>query len=114
VGRGAASNDALTFKEAAPNDVWLHARDTAGAHVVLRWSRDEPPPARDLAEAASIAAWHSKSRGAAVVPVDWTRRKHVRKPRGGPPGLVLVDKTKTVNARPSAEVERALRRSDAD
>ncbi len=112
VGRGAASNDALTFRESAPDDVWLHARDVAGAHVVLRWSRDEPPPARDLAEAAAIAAWHSRARGSTVAPVDWTRRKHVRKPRGGPPGLVLVDKVKTVNARPSEKLERSLRRTD--
>ena len=112
VGRGAASNDTLTFHESAPEDVWLHARDAAGAHVVLRWTRPEPPPARDLAEAAALAAWHSKSRGNTVAPVDWTRRKHVRKPRGGPAGLVLVDHTKTINARPSAELERKLRRTD--
>ena len=90
----------------------MHARDVAGAHVVLRWTRADPPPPRDLAEAAAIAAWHSKSRGSTVTPVDWTRRKHVRKPRGGPPGLVLVDKVKTVNARPSAALERALRRDE--
>jgi hypothetical protein len=112
VGRGAASNDSLTFHEAAPEDVWLHARDAAGAHVVLRWTKPEPPPAKDLAEAAALAAWHSKSRGNTVAPVDWTRRKHVRKPRGGPAGLVLVDHVKTVNARPSAELERKLRRTD--
>ena len=112
VGRGAASNDELTFHIADPEDVWLHARDAAGAHVVLRWTRADPPPPRDLAEAAAIAAWHSKSRGSTVTPVDWTRRKHVRKPRGGPPGLVLVDKVKTVNARPSAAIERALRREE--
>ncbi len=112
VGRGAASNDALTFHESSPDDVSMHARDVAGAHVVLRWTRDDPPPARDLAEAAAIAAWHSKARGNTVTPVDWTRRKHVRKPRGGAPGLVLVDHVKTVNARPSAALERALRRSE--
>jgi len=112
VGRGSASNDELTFRIADAEDVWMHARDVAGAHVVLRWTRPDPPPPRDLAEAAAIAAWHSRSRGSTVAPVDWTRRKHVRKPRGGPPGLVLVDKVKTVNARPSAALERALRRED--
>lgn len=109
VGRGAASNDALTFREAAPDDVWLHARDAAGAHVVLRWRREEQPPARDLEEAAALAAWHSKLRGSALVPVDWTRRKHVRKVRGGAPGLVTVQRAQTIFARPSAEVERRLR-----
>jgi len=109
VGRGAASNDVLTFREAASNDVWLHARDAAGAHVVLRWARDAQPPARDLEEAASLAAWHSKLRSSTLVPVDWTRRKHVRKVRGGAPGLVTVQRAQTVFVRPRAELERKLR-----
>ncbi len=109
VGRGAASNDALTFHESSPRDVWLHARDSAGAHVILRWTRDEPPPARDLEEAAILAAWHSKSRGSALVPVDWTRRRYVRKPRGGAPGLALVQQSKTIFVKPDERVERRLR-----
>jgi len=109
VGRGAAANDALTFKESAPNDVWLHARDAAGAHVVLRWQKEESPPARALEEAAALAAWHSKSRGSALAPVDWTRRKYVRRARGGAPGAVLVQRARTVMARPDAALERELR-----
>lgn len=109
VGRGAASNDELTFGAAAPNDVWLHARDAAGAHVVLRWTNADTPPAKDLREAASLAAWHSKSRGAAVVPVDWTRRKHVRKPRGAKPGTVILREERTIMVRPDAALERRLR-----
>jgi hypothetical protein len=109
VGRGAASNDALTFRESSPRDVWLHARDATGAHVVLRWSRDEPPPSRDLEEAAVLAAWHSKSRGSGLVPVDWTRRKYVRKAKGGAPGLVLVQRSETVFVTPDERVERRLR-----
>ncbi|MDQ6886772.1 MAG: NFACT RNA binding domain-containing protein [Gemmatimonadota bacterium] len=109
VGRGAASNDELTFQTAAPDDVWLHARDASGAHVVLRWQHEDPPPARDLMQAAQLAAWYSRSRGSAVVPVDWTRRKYVRKPRGAAAGLVLLSRSKTLNVRPSAEVERSLR-----
>lgn len=109
VGRGAASNDTLTFHESSPRDVWLHARDAAGAHVVLRWSRDEPPPARDLEEAGVLAAWHSKSRGSGLVPVDWTRRKYVRKAKGGTPGLVLVQRSETIFVKPDERVERKLR-----
>lgn len=109
VGRGARSNDELTFHAAHRDDVWLHARDAAGAHVVLRWARGESPPARDLREAARLAAWHSKARGSTVVPVDWTRRKWVRKPRGGAPGLVLVDRAKTLFVRPDGALERRLR-----
>jgi predicted ribosome quality control (RQC) complex YloA/Tae2 family protein len=109
VGRGAASNDALTFHESSPRDIWLHARDSAGAHVVLRWAHDESPPPRDLEEAAILAAWHSKSRGAGLVPVDWTRRKYVRKPKGSAPGLVVVQRSETIFVSPDERVERRLR-----
>lgn len=109
VGRGAAANDALTFKESSPNDIWLHARDAAGAHVVLRWQKEGSPPARALEEAAALAAWHSKSRGAALVPVDWTRRKYVRRARGGAPGAVIVQRARTLMARPDATLEKKLR-----
>jgi predicted ribosome quality control (RQC) complex YloA/Tae2 family protein len=109
VGRSAKDNDALTFHDSSPDDVWMHARGAAGSHVVLRWTRDETPPAADLEEAAMLAAWHSRARGSTVVPVDWTRRKHVRKPRGASPGSVVVAQAKTVMVRPSAAAVRAMR-----
>lgn len=109
VGKGASSNDVLTFKESSPDDIWLHARDTAGAHVVLRWRESGSPPARALEEAAALAAWYSKSRGAALVPVDWTRRKYVRRARGGAPGAVIVQRSRTVMARPDSALEKSLR-----
>jgi hypothetical protein len=108
VGRGARFNDDLTFHHAAPGDVWLHARHAAGAHVVLRWGKPDNPPARDLEEAAALAALHSKARTSGVVPVDWTLRKHVRKPRGSPPGTVVPDRVKTVMARPDATLLERL------
>jgi hypothetical protein len=109
VGRGARANDELTYEIARPDDVWLHARDVTGAHVVMRWTQEGSPPSRDLHEAAALAAWHSRARGSTVVPVDWTRRRHVRRARGGPPGRAMVERAKTVMARPSAELERRLR-----
>lgn len=109
VGRGARLNDELTYDIARPDDVWLHARDVTGAHVVMRWTQEGPPPSRDLHEAAALAAWHSRARGSTVVPVDWTRRRHVRRARGGPPGRAIVERAKTVMARPSSELERRLR-----
>ena len=114
VGRGASANEALTFKESSPNDVWLHARDAAGAHVVLRWQNDDNPPARALQEAAVLAAWHSKSRGSALVPVDWTRRKYVRRARGGAPGTVMIQRARTIMVRPDAKLEKELREIPAD
>lgn len=108
VGRGARHNDDLTFRHSAPGDVWLHARHTAGAHVVLRWPGEGAPPARDLAEAATLAALHSKARTSGSVPVDWTFRKYVRKPRGAPPGSVVPDRVSTLFVEPDPALEEAL------
>ena len=100
VGRGSKANDQLTFKHSAPNDIFLHARHSAGAHVVLRWNGGETPPARDLEQAANLAALHSKARTSGSVPVDWTRRKYVRKPRKAPPGSVQLDRARTLFVAP--------------
>ncbi len=100
VGRGSGANDDLTFRHSKPDDIWLHARDSAGAHVILRWDGKEAPPARDLYEAAVLAAVNSKARTSGSVPVDWTHRKHVRKPRKSAPGSVIPDRVKTLFVEP--------------
>ncbi len=110
VGRGARDNHRLTFHHARPNEIWLHARHLKGAHVVLRWDHPQRPPARDLKEAASLAALHSKGRSAGRVPVDWTRRKWVRRPKGAPPGAVVLDRSETVFGRPDPELKARLAR----
>ena len=112
VGRGAARNDDLTFHHSRPDDVWMHASQVPGAHVILRWNGEGAPPARDLAEAATLAAWFSKARTSGSVPVAWTRRKYVRKPRKAPPGSVLPDRVETVFVKPSRAVEERLRAED--
>jgi len=104
VGRGAARNDDLTFHHSRPDDIWMHARHAAGAHVILRWDGPGSPPPRDLEEAAILAALHSRARTSGSVPVDWTRRKHVRKPRKAPPGAVLPEQVKTVFVTPDEEL----------
>ena len=115
VGRGAASNHELTFHHSDPDDIWLHARHASGAHVILRWRGEGSPAPRDLEEAAVLAAVNSKGRTSATVPVDWTRRKYVRKPRGARPGTVTLEREKTVFVAPDAEVAEGLREDrDAD
>jgi predicted ribosome quality control (RQC) complex YloA/Tae2 family protein len=110
VGRGSRGNDELTFRHSHREDVWLHARDVAGAHVILRWGRaDANPAATDIAEAAVLAALHSRARTSGTVPVDWTRRKHVRKPRKAGPGLVVPERVRTVFVHPDPAVEERLR-----
>jgi predicted ribosome quality control (RQC) complex YloA/Tae2 family protein len=109
VGRTSKDNDALTFGHSAAADVWLHARSVPGSHVILRWTDPAAPPARDLDEAATLAALYSKARTSGLVAVDWTRRKHVRKPRGAPPGSVVPQQVKTVFVEPDPAVEERMR-----
>jgi hypothetical protein len=111
VGRAGRANDDLTFHHASPDDIWLHARDVAGAHVILRWGdRDRNPPRRDLVEAAVLAALNSRARTASTVPVDWTRRKHVRKPRKAPAGAVIPDRIATLFVAPDPTLPERLGR----
>lgn len=100
-GRSAKGNDELTFHHSAPDDIWMHVRESPGSHVVLRWGRrDQNPPEADLAEAAQVAAVLSRARGSGIVPVAWTRRKYVRKPRKAAPGAVVPERTRTVFVEP--------------
>ena len=111
VGRGARDNDDLTFRHAAPDDIWLHASQASGAHVILRWGRkDENPPKRDLLEAAIAAAVHSGARHNRTAPVVWTRRKYVRKPRKSPPGTVAPSRVQTIFVEPDSDLVKAMAR----
>lgn len=110
VGRSSRANDDLTFRHSSPNDIWLHARDVAGAHVILRWGDAEAnPPGRDLAEAANLASLHSRARTSGLVAVDWTRRKYVRKPRKSGPGQVAFERGRTIFVEPDPELEERMR-----
>ncbi len=99
VGRGARANDALTLKVAHPHDYWLHARGTSGAHVVLRCEKGQVPTPQALADAAMLAAHHSTARAEAKVEVSYTPARFVRKPKGAPPGSVVVEREKTMLVR---------------
>lgn len=96
-GRNASQNDRLTFKIAGRDDIWLHARGIAGAHVIIRRDgRADNPGKAAIEQAAQIAARHSTSNG--VVPVDWTLARYVRRMKGGGPGMVIYTREKTVFA----------------
>jgi hypothetical protein len=102
VGRSNAENDVLTHRFAAPDDVWLHAGGVSGSHVVLRMHGKSDNPPRDVLEAAAaIAARFSKAKHAGTVPVVWTRKRYVRKPRGSPAGLAVCTHEKTVFVKPA-------------
>lgn len=99
VGKSGAGNDQLTARIAAPEDFWFHVRDYPGAHVVLKGAGAQPPD-EAIRAAASVAAWHSGAREERLVDVAYTRRKHVRKVKGGPPGKVILGESATVRVRP--------------
>ena len=99
-GKNNAENDALTFRTASRSDVWLHTKDIPGSHVILFTDGGEPPEG-DLLEAASIAAYHSKGKGSENVPVDYTLVKHVKKPSGAKPGMVIFTNNRTVFVSPA-------------
>lgn len=98
VGRNNLQNERLT-RGADPNDWWLHAKDIPGSHVIVRGVRGELD-AVTLQVAAGLAAYFSRARQSSKVPVDYTRRKHVRKPNSAPPGFVIYTNQQTVMIEP--------------
>ncbi|MBL0174206.1 MAG: DUF814 domain-containing protein [Ignavibacteria bacterium] len=99
-GRNSANNDELTVRHAKPNDLWFHARGVGGSHVVLKCASAAQVPKEAVREAASIAAYYSKHRNAKTVPVAYTERKYVHKPKGVPAGTVYLDREKVIMAEP--------------
>src|SRR5262245_48135662 len=101
IGRNNEGNDYLTHHLARPEDYWLHVHGAAGSHVVLRRAKGANEPSRaTIEEVAAWAAFYSQARTAGKVPVIVTRKKYVRKPKKGPPGLALCTNEKTVMVRP--------------
>ena len=101
IGRNNEGNDYLTHHLARPEDYWFHVHGAAGSHVVLRRGKGANEPSKaTVEEVASWAAFYSQARTAGRVPVIVTRKKYVRKPRKGPPGLALCTHEKTVMVRP--------------
>ena len=97
VGRSAADNDVLTFKLAAPDDFWLHAAGTSGAHVVVRNpERLERLPRDTQRFAAALAAAHSGAGGSGRIPVHVATCRDVDKPRRAPPGTVTLRRSWTI------------------
>jgi predicted ribosome quality control (RQC) complex YloA/Tae2 family protein len=105
VGRNARQNDHITFGIANASDLWLHARDVPGAHVVIR-NGGQPVDNETLQVAAQLAAYYSQRRGDGAVPVAVTERRFVTRVPGGRPGQVHVrqEETLVVPATMPAEV----------
>ncbi len=101
VGKTEADNDRLTLEYARPHEMWFHASQCPGSHVVMKYpNKDFEPSKWEIEEAAALAAYYSKARKSAKVPVSYTLKKYVRKPRGAKPGLVTIQMEKTILVEP--------------
>ncbi|RMH70796.1 MAG: fibronectin/fibrinogen-binding protein [Gemmatimonadetes bacterium] len=100
VGRNNTENDVLTLHIARKNDIWLHAQGVPGSHVVLRRDGRREISPKALEEAAAIAAFHSRAKHSEHVPVIYTERRYVRKPRGAAPGQVTCSQEKSIFVKP--------------
>lgn len=108
VGRHNRQNDKLTLKDSAKHDIWLHTHDITGSHTVIV-TNGETPPDTTILEAARLAAYHSKGRQSAQVPVDYTLIRYVKKPAGAKPGMVIFTNQHTVYVRPDEQEAQRLR-----
>lgn len=108
VGKNNLQNDQLTLKQARKTDIWLHAKNIPGSHVIIK---NEAPSEETLLEAAELAAYFSKFRQSAQVPVDYVAVKHVHKPNGSKPGFVIYENQKTLFVTPEESVIDQLRKN---
>ena len=100
VGKNSKANDELTLKIANKNDLWLHAKDVAGSHVVIKEKPGQNFPNHIIEFAASLAAANSKRKTDTLCPVIYTPKKFVRKSKGSPPGQVIVEKEMVLMVEP--------------
>ena len=107
VGRNNQQNEAITLRFAKGDDWWLHTKDIPGSHVIVRFKGELPYTT--LQEAALLAAYFSRARNSASVPVDYCERKYVKKPSGAKPGRVIYSNHKTIYITPDeAKVQKLL------
>ena len=108
VGRGARDNDNLTFKIAQPNDLWLHAGDYPGSHVVIRNPTRKEVPHRTIIEAAQLAGKFSQASEDSKVVIHYTPRKFISKQKGAAPGLVRLQRFRSITVEPKEGVSRIV------
>ena len=107
VGKNNRQNDLVTFKQAQHNDLWFHTKDIPGSHVILR-SGTQNPSQQAIEAAAHLAAYYSKASQSSNVPVDYTKRRYVKKPSGAKPGFVIYDHQSTIYITPDEKNIKAL------
>ncbi|WP_155287910.1 NFACT RNA binding domain-containing protein [Lacticaseibacillus zhaodongensis] len=106
VGKNNLQNDQLTLHTAAKSDIWLHAKDVPGSHVIIQ---DDDPSDKTLLEAANLAAYYSRSQHSANVQVDYIPVKRIKKPNGAVPGYVIYTGQRTLAVTPDSELVEKMR-----
>lgn len=99
VGKNAKSNDLLLKQYASKEDLWLHARNVSGSHVVIK-NPSENISMITIEKVAQVAAWYSKGKNDTLCPVIFTKRKYVNKPKGAEPGKVVVQREEVILVNP--------------
>ena len=108
VGRNNIQNDQLTLKESKGRDIWFHTKNIPGSHCIVI-SEGQEIPDNTLTQAAILAATNSRAVESSQVPVDYTQIKHIKKPKGGKPGMVIYHVYNTAYVTPDLELEKRLR-----
>lgn len=108
VGKNNLQNEKLTLHTAKKTDIWLHAKNIPGSHVIIKSNN---PSDETLFEAAMLAAYFSKFRSSANVPINYVQVKNIRKPNGSKPGFVIYEGQKTLTVTPTEDFVLELRQN---
>lgn len=108
VGKNNNQNDYLTIKFAKDNDMWLHTKNIAGSHTIIK-SKNGYISDNSIKQASIISAYYSKARFSQSVPVDYTIRKNVKKPNKAKPGMVIYETNSTIYVTPDENLVESLR-----
>ena len=100
IGKSAKANDELLRRFAWKEDLWLHAKDVSGSHVLIKYRSGLNFPKTVIERAAELAAYYSKNKNESLAPVIYTPSKYVRKVKGSAPGAVMVDKERILMVSP--------------
>lgn len=101
VGKNNRQNDLLTSRIATDYDLWFHAQEIPGSHVLLRLNAGDIPDQKDLQFTANLASYYSRGRESEQIPVIYTKPKYVYKPKGAKPGMVIYTRETVIWAKPS-------------
>lgn len=97
IGKNNKQNDYIVSKISRPNDIWMHAQNMPGSHILIKLPPgEETPPDNILLRGAQLAAYYSQGRNSKKVEILYTKRKYLKKPPGAKPGYVTYTEEKTI------------------